>query len=287
MAAAPAILSAEVLRDVVLLQEKEINRLKAQLMLTEGIVTSLEQQKTDLVDQCSGKRDRAAGPKIIPTMDAPVANDERMPSTDASIGMPASKLDYSLCIAPSYNDQPLHPFGKGRTARQRFNDLRGDVCSLRVTEHNIVAGVGYDTITVLRPDARLTKRGAIMPFQKRDRKHLRKNEVVVLLGEQYFYLGRYEGVGTDTLEPAEYGALQPEVQQAIYVRCGGKKHPAAVAAQMRGGAITVKRFHLRRVGFDEELNRRLLDAIAECGPSLGADGGANDDSERDDESGDD
>ncbi|EKM58985.1 uncharacterized protein PHACADRAFT_249137 [Phanerochaete carnosa HHB-10118-sp] len=187
---------------------------------------------------------------------------------------------------PSYNGELLHSFGQGKRARQRFTEIRGSsLPGLRIKQGDLIPEEGCELVCILKPLMRMTKRGGMSSSGPSKQKYHRANEVAVKLGVNWYYLGRYRCAKEDNLDASGYHALSSGAKQALVQSCGPKKHHTTIEAKLWSGDIAVRRYHLRREGFNEDLYRRLLDAAA--GGKLDvADGGAELGSDGADESGD-
>lgn len=273
MATAPPALSSAVLQDVIELQGKEIGRLKAQLAREERQVRSLQRTKEKLEVARSAKQSRESA------ADSCVPVDTAHGTSDFNVDISVSTVHHSVA-PPTYDGMHLRSFGRGKRAKRHFNEIRGQLAGLRIKERDVLPGTGYDSLQILKPLQRMTKRGTMVTSGPGKQLYNASNEVAILLDGAWYYLGQYRYVEDTVLGAEWFQALPAAIKQSLVASCGRAAHGPAIEAKLWNGEITVYCFHLHREGFNDALYRRLVDVSDDNGSPEAH--GAEDDSEGED-----
>lgn len=78
--------------------------------------------------------------------------------------------------------------------------------------HNVVLEDGYNSLSLLKPLMRMSKRGHVTTVSSKMQKYCRPNELAAHLSGKWFYLGEYKCIEVDVLDIAGYHALPVEVR---------------------------------------------------------------------------
>ncbi|OCH85066.1 hypothetical protein OBBRIDRAFT_342877 [Obba rivulosa] len=87
-----------------------------------------------------------------------------------------------------------------------------------------------------------------------------KIEIVMTQGNEWSYLGTYEGSSEGIVSLDEFANISEVIQRRLISLSGHKRQHTRLQQMYNTGEITASKFSLRRVGFDNTLYSQLLEA---------------------------
>jgi len=168
---------------------------------------------------------------------------------------------------PSYDSITLSPVDNGRLSATVLRHFKNTLKTMGTPKPSRCvlsarsAAVrweddSYEVFSMIKPESRLLKKGGWTNVQ--NGKLRGTLEVLGELSGSHYYLGRYQATRDEAIAPDEFSTL-PEPMQDVIVRwsCSKTDRPGVRLMLMRG-ELPLRRFFLRREGFDRMLYERLL-----------------------------
>ncbi|GJE99424.1 hypothetical protein PsYK624_156860 [Phanerochaete sordida] len=228
--------SQDTLQDVVALQGNEIIRLKAALANAQERIICLQAEIAEISEE-----------KETPAI---------KPNT----------LSHEESGTPSYDGVPLQSFDGARSGRNVEKYLKLTLTSmgckkpahrfLRISYDKVRWETGFDEFSLVKPEKRKTKWGSW--HNCTNRKVRGSLHVIACLASGTFYLGCYQGRGEELLAAGEFTTLPQTVQETVLSWSTSRQHYAKVRTLLERGEVPLRRFVLRRSGFDHALYDSLL-----------------------------
>ncbi|CCM01412.1 uncharacterized protein FIBRA_03463 [Fibroporia radiculosa] len=119
----------------------------------------------------------------------------------------------------------------------------------------------------IKPTRTRTKKGK---WQDSSNKKLRRsyNDLVVRLSDRWYYIGGYSHISTELLDKESFMTLPAQVREAVIRASGHQKYWAELHKMYESGELTAVRIRFKRVKFNKELGKLLLDTAQSHGDNL-------------------
>ncbi|CCM01413.1 uncharacterized protein FIBRA_03464 [Fibroporia radiculosa] len=121
----------------------------------------------------------------------------------------------------------------------------------------------------IKPAWRMSKKGNLHDCTKSGLWRPRYDLVAIRSG-QWFYVGQFARIAIEPLSVETFVALEEKVRDRVIGLSGSKRHLREIRSMYERGELMASKISFKRIGFNEDVRRYLLDSAPshENSPSL-------------------